>query len=88
MIVTLRKKAQITLPNDIMNRLGLKEGDQMDVTEQDGVIMVLPMTVCPSKYIHELKQQVDQLKEKISCGEQPVFDTVDTLFDSLESKID
>ena len=84
MIVTLRKKAQITIPNDIVNKLNLEEGDPLDVTEQNGVIYVLPMTVCPSKFINDLKQEVNQIKAKISCGEQPAFDTVDTLLETLE----
>ncbi len=84
MIATLRKKAQITIPSDIVNKLGLEEGDQLEVREQDGAIMLLPLTVYPSKYIEELKKEVDNIKSKIAEGEQPVFDTVDALFESLE----
>lgn len=84
MIATLRKKAQITIPSDIVTKLGLAEGDQLDITEQDGVIMLLPLAVYPSKYIDDLKREVDEIKAKIASGEQPVFDTVDALFDSLE----
>ena len=84
MIATLRKKAQITIPNEIVNKLGLSEGDQLEITEQDGMIMILPMAVYPSKYIDDLKKEVDEIKAKIAAGEQPVFDSVDALFDSLE----
>ena len=84
MIATLRKKAQITIPNDIVNKLGLSEGDQLDITEKDGMIMILPMAVYPSKYIDDLRKEVDEIKAKIAAGEQPVFDSVDALFDSLE----
>ena len=84
MIATLRKKAQITIPSEIVNKLGLAEGDQLDITEKDGVIMLLPLAVYPSKYIDDLKKEVNEIKAKIASGEQPIFDNVDALFDSLE----
>ena len=84
MLATLRKRSQITLPSEIVTRLGLSEGDQLDIIEKDGVIILLPMAVYPSKYIYELKKEVGDIKEKIASGEQPVFDTVDELFEALE----
>ena len=84
MIATIRKRSQITLPNEIVAKLGLSEGDQLDVTEKDGAIVLLPLTVYPSKYINDLKKEVSEIKAKIASGEQPVFDSVDALFESLE----
>ena len=84
MIATIRKRSQITLPNEIVAKLGLSEGDQLDVTEKDGAIVLLPLTVYPSKYINDLKKEVSEIKAKIAYGEQPVFDSVDALFESLE----
>ena len=84
MIATIRKRSQITLPSEIVTKLGLSEGDQLDVTENDGTIMLLPMAVYPSKYINDLKKEVSEIKAKIASGEQPVFDNVDDLFESLE----
>ena len=84
MIATIRKRSQITIPNDIIVKLGLSEGDQLDVMEKDGTIVLFPMAVYPTKYIEELKKEVGDIKAKIASGEQPVFDTVDALFESLE----
>ncbi len=84
MIATLRKKSQITLPSEIVTKLGLSEGDQLDVREENGTIILFPMAVYPTKYIEDLKREVNEIKAKIASGEQPVFDTVDELFDSLE----
>ncbi len=84
MIATIRKKSQITLPSEIVTKLGLSEGDQLDVREQDGTIVLLPLAVYPTKYIEDLKKEVNEIKARIASGEQPVFDTVDELFDSLE----
>ena len=52
--------------------------------EKDGTIMLFPMAVYPIKYINDLRKEVSDIKVKISSGEQPVFDTVDALFESLE----
>ena len=51
MIATIRKRSQITLPSEIITKLGLNEGDQLDVREQDGTIVLFPMSVYPTKYI-------------------------------------
>ncbi|MBQ3334371.1 MAG: AbrB/MazE/SpoVT family DNA-binding domain-containing protein [Eubacteriaceae bacterium] len=84
MIATIRKRSQITLPSEIVTKLGLSEGDRLDVIEKDGAIMLLPMAVYPTKTINDLKQEVNDIKAKIAAGEHPVFDNVDALFDSLE----
>ena len=84
MIATIRKRSQITMPNEIVTKLGLSEGDQLDVTEKDGTIILFPMAVYPAKTINDLKQEVNEIKAKIASGEQPVFDTVDALFESLD----
>ncbi|MBQ9691209.1 MAG: AbrB/MazE/SpoVT family DNA-binding domain-containing protein [Eggerthellaceae bacterium] len=88
MIATIRKRSQITLPREIVTKLGLSEGDQLDVLEQDGTIMLFPMTTYPTKYITNLKKEVDDIKAKIASGKQPVFDTVDALFESLDNQYD
>lgn len=83
MIATIRKKSQITIPGEIVAKLGLAEGDQLEVIEKDGIITLMPLAVYPVKYIEELKNEVNEIKAKIASGEQPVFDSVDELFESL-----
>lgn len=83
MLAKIRKKSQITLPVEIVTSLGLQEGDQLEVIEKDGKIVLLPMAVYPASYIEELKSEIAEIKEKVASGEQPVFDSVDELFDSL-----
>ena len=46
--------------------------------------MLLPLAVYPNKYIEDLKIEVDDIKAKIAARGQPVFDTVDAMFESLE----
>ena len=84
MIMELRKKSQITIPKEMMMTLGLKEGDKMDITVQNGVINIIPVVVYPKKYIDELKNEILDVKNKIKTGKQPTFNNVEDLFKQLD----
>jgi AbrB family looped-hinge helix DNA binding protein len=84
MLAELRAKSQITIPKELVDRLGLSEGDKMEIYERDGVICIMPVVVYPRKYLNELREEIAETKAKVASGEQPVFDNVDTLFAKLE----
>ena len=84
MLTELRTKSQITIPKDIVQRMGLREGDKLEIVEKDGVIELMPVAVYPKKYLDELRGEINEAKAKIAAGEQPVFDNVDALFDMLD----
>ena len=84
MITVLRVKSQITIPSAIVSSLGLKEGDQLDISEVDGMIQIIPVVSYPRTYVDQLHSEINQLKESIRTGSQPVFDHIDELFDKLE----
>lgn len=86
MLAELRQKSQITIPKEIILQLGLSEGDQLDISLKDGSICIMPVAVYPKKYLNELREEIENVKEKITSGEQPVFDNVDALFDKLEAE--
>lgn len=85
MLAELRQKSQITIPKEIIVKLGLSEGDKLDIFEKDGTICMMPVVVYPKKYLDELREEIDEAKAKIASGEQPVFDSVDALFAKLEA---
>ena len=84
MLAELRQKSQITIPKEIVSRLGLNEGDKLEINESDGIITIMPVTVYPKKYLDELKDEIKSVKSKIKSGKKPVFDNIDTLFAELE----
>lgn len=84
MLTELRAKSQITIPKDIVMKMGLSEGDKLEVVERDGVIELMPVAVYPKKYLEELRGEIDEAKAKVAAGEQPVFDNVDALFEMLD----
>ena len=85
MLAELRQKSQITIPKELIVKLGLSEGDKLDVFEKDGIICMMPVAVYPRKYLDELRDEINDAKAKIASGEQPVFDNVDALFAKLET---
>jgi len=85
MLAELRTKSQITIPKEIVASLGLAEGDKLEIYEKDGVICLMPVTVYPKKYVDELHKEILGIKSDIRDGKKPVFDSIDSLFDKLES---
>lgn len=86
MITKIRKKSQVTIPKELVTKLGIKEGDKIEITEKDGVIQLMPVVVYPKKYLKSLKEEIDDIKGKINSGDHPVFDNLDDLFDSLDEE--
>ena len=84
MLAELRPKSQITIPKELVEKLGLSEGDKLEIYEKDGVICIMPVSVYPKKYLEELKGEIEETKAKIASGKQPVFDNIDALFAKLE----
>lgn len=84
MLTVLRAKSQITIPSNIVTNLGLKEGDQLDIYEENGSIRLIPVVVYPKYYVEQLQSEIKMVKEAIQEGKQPVFDNLDSLFEQLE----
>lgn len=83
-IMELRKKSQVTIPKDVIRKLKLHEGDKFEITEKNGVIYMIPVSIYPKKYVEELEKIAAQTKHGIEDGNIPVFDNVDDMFNSLD----
>ncbi|MBR3706837.1 MAG: AbrB/MazE/SpoVT family DNA-binding domain-containing protein [Firmicutes bacterium] len=86
MLAELRQKSQITIPKEIVEQLGLNEGDKLEIYVNDGMICIMPVAVYPKKYLEELRGEISVVRENIENGRQPLFDNVDALFERLEMK--
>ena len=84
MLAEFRAKSQITIPKELVDKLGLSKGDKLEVFEQNGLICIMPVVVYPKKYLDELREEIETTKARIASGEQPVFDNMDALFAKLE----
>ena len=84
MLGVLRSQSQVTIPAPIVSSLGLKEGDQLEIIAENGIINMIPVTVYPEDYVEQLRRETTELRENIASGKQPVFESVDALMDALE----
>lgn len=84
MLVELKAKSQVTIPKDIVQSMELNQGDQFEVTEDDGKIVLVPVAVYPEHVIKSLRAEVKEIKKSIKNGNQPVFDSIDSLFEELD----
>jgi len=84
MLAELRAKSQITLPRDIVKKLGLSVGDSLDVSLQDDAILLMPVVAYPRQYVDSLCSEIKAIKARIDSGEQPTFDSVDAMLAKLE----
>ncbi|MDY6066054.1 MAG: AbrB/MazE/SpoVT family DNA-binding domain-containing protein [Finegoldia sp.] len=58
----------------------LEQGDQFEVREDKGKVVLVPVSVYHGHIIKDLKAQVNELKESIKNGDVPVFDSIDSFF--------
>lgn len=86
MLVELRAKSQITIPKELVDKLGLSEGDKLKIYEENGIICIMPVVVYPKKYLDDLREEIEITKLKLASGDQLIFDNVDALFEKLEEK--
>lgn len=46
----------------------------------------MPETDYPKRYVEELREEAAEAKKKVESGENPVFDSIDSLVEGLEKK--
>lgn len=84
-IMELRKKSQITIPKEVIEKMSIHEGDKFEIAEKDGIIYMMPVSVYPKKYVDELEKIAAETKEKVNLGIMPTFDKVSDMFSHLDS---
>ena len=54
MLAEIRGRSQITIPSEIIKKLGISEGDKFDIMERDGGIFLCPVVVYPKDKIEKI----------------------------------
>lgn len=84
MIIDLRKKSQITIPKEIVAQLSLQEGDHLDASVKDGVIILEPVAVYSKSYIKKIEDTIMKLNEESNEYNVGPFKTVEDAIEYLE----
>jgi len=84
MIIELRKKSQVTIPKEIVTELNLNEGDHLEISVKDGVIVIEPVEVYSKSYIQKLEDTVMRINEESPKYNVGPFKSVEEAINYLE----
>lgn len=86
MLAEIREHSQITIPAEIIKKLGIADGDKFDITEKDGVIFLCPVVVYPKDKMMKIEKIIKESEADLS--KQNAFDSVEDLFADMGIDID
>ena len=79
MLIEMRARSQITLPNELIRSLGINEGDKFEAVERDGGIFLCPVVVYPKPKLEEIAKIIREHE----LNPTKVFESVEDLFKDL-----
>ena len=86
MLAEIRGRSQITIPAEIIKKLGISEGDKFDIVEKDGGIFLCPVVVYPKDKLLKIAKLIKSSETELSS--QDSFDTVEDMFADMGINID
>ena len=86
MLAEIRGRSQITIPAEIIKKLGVSEGDKFDIIEKDGGIFLCPVVVYPKDKLLKIAKLIKDSETELS--KQESFDTVEDMFADMGINID
>ena len=78
MLAEIRGRSQITIPAEIIKKMGISEGDKFEVVEKDGGIFLCPVVVYPKEKLLKIAKLIKESEHEIS--KQQGFDSVEDMF--------
>lgn len=64
MLVEMKEKGTMVLPKEAINKMRLKKGDRLEITFEDGAMVLRPVDCFPRGYVAKLQKQLDQLMKQ------------------------
>ncbi len=86
MLAEIRGRSQITIPAEIIKKLGISEGDKFDIIEKDGGIFLCPVIVYPKDKLLKIAKLIKESETELSSRES--FDTVEDMFADMGINVD
>ena len=89
MLTKIRERSQITLPNDIVKKLNLRTGDNLEITTEEDRIIIKPVLVIDRSqswfWTEEWQKKERDVEEEIKQGKINKAKDVEYLIKKLES---
>lgn len=79
MLIEMRARSQITLPNEIIKNLGISEGDKFEVMERDGGVFLCPVVVYPKAKLEKIARIIKEHEKNPSVA----YESVEDMFKDL-----
>lgn len=86
MLAEIRGRSQITIPSEIIKKLGISEGDKFDIMERDGGIFLCPVVVYPKDKIAKIAKILKESENDTKT--QTAFESVEDMFSDMGIDID
>lgn len=86
MLAEIRGRSQITIPSEIIKKLGISEGDKFDITERDGGIFLCPVVVYPKDKIAKIAKILKESENDTKT--RTTFESVEDMFSDMGIDID
>ena len=86
MLAEIRGRSQITIPAEIIKKLGISEGDKFDITEKDGGIFLCPVVVYPKDKIAKIAKILKESEN--DTKKQTAFESIEDMFSDMGIDID
>lgn len=83
-VVRVKRKYQVTIPVEIRKRLGLAEGDYLEVTQQENQIVLRPKAVV-DKPDQEALKQLQAVLERIRKHDVPEEEVERDVLEAIRS---
>ncbi len=87
MVVDLKQKSQVTIPNEVVKKLKLVVGDKLDVEVKDGKIIITPVVIIPKDqmwfYSKEWQDGERDVDRQVREGKTNKASSLEELFDGL-----
>lgn len=86
MLAGIRGRSQITIPSEIIKKLGISEGDKFDIMERDGGIFLCPVVVYPKDKIAKIAKILKESENDTKT--RTAFESVEDMFSDMGIDID
>lgn len=86
MLAGIRGRSQITIPSEIIKKLGISEGDKFDIMERDGGIFLCPVVVYPKDKIAKIAKMLKESENDTKT--RTAFESVEDMFSDMGIDID
>ena len=86
MLAEIRGRSQITIPSEIIKKMGISEGDKFDIIEKDGGIFLCPVVVYPKEKLLKIAKVIKGSETELTG--QKAFDSVEELFADMGIDVD